>query len=224
MSSKPILFSGPMVRAILEGRKSQTRRVVKPQPNPEYWQEIVPGWYSPTVIRNGLEEPGPEVYGFASEDEGWRCPYGAPGDSLWVRETWKPYFHLNENGSVKDEGIYYKATGSRRMMDLEPGTWSMRKADKWRPSIHMPRWASRISLSVKDVRVERVQDITYDAVVAEGVWDMMWAVDFTKSMKYPTWKSEWVRTWDALNAKRGYSWESNPWVWVVEFERQEAQQ
>ena len=119
------------------------------------------------------------------------CPYGKPGDELWVRETW--------NGT-ESEGIAYRATDPQ--MDGEP----------WKPSIFMPRWASRLQLVIKDVRVERLQDISIDDIYAEGAYSINWGR--MPGSEHKAFKA----LWDSINAKRGYGWETNPWVWVVEFE------
>lgn len=155
MGERPILFSAPMVRAILDGRKSQTRRVVKHQPN---GSEIVVGRFHPTVIRRGEEEPGAEIFGAYSLDGEWglKCPYGEPGDKLWVREA-----HSLRHGWTVDQpgnAAWYWADGNP-----EHGDWT-----KPRPSIHMPRWACRIVLEVTEVRVQRLQDINEADCIAEG--------------------------------------------------------
>jgi len=171
---RPILFSAPMVRAILDGRKTQTRRVIKPQP----------------PAGSSLRQPV-------------KCPYGRPGDKLWVRETF--------GYCTKSGGHYlYKADGEGfSTCHVEGG--------KWKPSIFMPRVASRITLNVLDIRVERVQDITGADVLSEGV-------DNGKSN--PTMGVRWENMqrmafsdlWDSINAGRGFSWESNPWIWAVKFD------
>lgn len=190
MKASPILFSAPMIRALLEGRKTMTRRVVKPQPD----YEIVGGgscWNDPKT--------GKRIC----------CPYGQQGDLLWVRETWAPV------GACARGGAWYKA-------DTE---WpSDPYFDRWKPSIHMPRWASRLTLKLTDVSVERLQDIWEDDAVAEGLYryeegDYNGDPDGNDaSMNEDTATSAFVHLWDSINAKRGYSWESNPWVWALTFE------
>ncbi len=167
MSEKPILFSGEMIRAVLDGRKTQTRRVVKPQP--------VGLWAAPGKSR---------------------CPYGQPGGRLWVRETFYP--ERSHRGPVS-----YRATWPR---DDDPPDGG------WKPSIFMPRWASRITLEIVSVRVEQVQDISEDDARAEGVDD---GTGQTRPL-HPYW---FRALWDSINSKRGYGWEKNPWVWVVAFRR-----
>lgn len=189
MRARPILFSGPMVRALLEGRKSQTRRVVKPQPN------NVAGPYHPesrgiTWVWMARDDfPG---YTYATQD--FRCPYGKPGGLLWVRETFGCLCHNSMQPMTGCE-LLYRATDDHE--DPLSG---------WRPSIHMPRWASRLTLRLTDVRVERVQDISEEDALAEGC---------RSQVKH---SALFADLWESINAKRGYSWESNPWVWALLFE------
>ena len=182
MKERPILFSGPMIRALLDGRKTQTRRIVKPQPTEQVYQIYHSANFAPS---DPLDQDVPD---FAREIH---CPYGAPGDQLWVRETWA------EDGI----GYTYRATNE---------TWP----HHWAPSIFMPRAASRIQLEIVDVRVERVQDITTADACAEGVpgcrddLSNVHAVEFFKAL------------WDQINGARpGYSWANNPWVWCLTFKR-----
>ena len=132
-----------------------------------------------------------------------RCPYGQPGDRLWVRETWAA-FGVRE--IPKERGCHVVIYRE----DEEP----VQHAYGWRPSIHMPRWASRITLEVTDVRVERVQDITLDDVNAEGVSESR-----TTFIDEHNARGHFADTWNNLNAKRGFSWDSNPWVWCVTFKQ-----
>lgn len=177
MKERPIIFNGEMVRAILDGRKTQTRRVIKPQPDGPW------------------AAPGRTM-----------CPYGQPGDRLWVRETWAhvprtAYGSLGmQDPSDEDMAAIYRATFDRS----PPGTG-------WKPSIYMPKWAARIWLEIINVRVERVQEITNEGALAEGV----------EEHQIPhTWMFR--ELWDSINAKRGYSWDSNPSIWVVEFRRSDG--
>lgn len=187
MDAKPIIFSGEMVRAILDGHKTQTRRVIKPQFN-QTWGAGVrnqdPDYFS---VHVDIKEPDGE----------WRwlrCPYGKAGDILWVRETWA---HV-------DGAIWYAADG----IDIPRND-----GVKLRPSIHMPRWASRITLEITNVRVERLFDISQEDAKAEGV-----SIEATRTLTHV---GAFAITWDAINKKRGYGWEggTNPWLWVVEFRR-----
>lgn len=212
MGDKPILFNGEMVQAILEGRKTQTRRVVKPQPTSKHvWRGWVLDATGPNAnkrVGKASWEPSPPTHLFEDLIEA-RCPYGRPGDLLWVRET-----HF----LVGTGAVYYRADGHEL-----PHDWS------WRPSIFMPRWASRLTLRVTDVRVERVQDISKADAVAEGLESF--AYNYGRNVStarmyrvsgdeggYPTAREAFENLWSSINAKRGYGWDVNPWVWVVTFE------
>jgi hypothetical protein len=206
MPEKPILFKGPMVRAILEGRKTQTRRVVKH--NPFYGE---PDWER--AFPDGLTTPYlhvPQAGGEYGDKTVQRlyCPYD-PGDTLWVRETWAEDFEHNRcfYRADSDDGhhVPYEVSGAGGF----GGGVGLATIDTWRPSIYMPRKYSRITLEVTGVRVERVRSITEEDALAEGV---TWELDFTPQMNY-------AELWNSINAKRGYGWESNPWCWVVEFRR-----
>lgn len=217
MKERPIVFNGEMVRSILAGRKTQTRQVVKPQPQAHHWQGMksYKEWWTYLHVTEGLvasywrsiaENPHPEC-------DRRRSPYGGIGDHLWVRETWG-----EDVGDVSDPTmIGYRADngvafwdGFRLAMRYEKDLDVLSDpTTKWRPSIHMPRWASRITLEVVGVRIERVQDITPMDAINEGC-------DASKH-SMPT---LWFKTlWDSINAKRGYGWDTNPWVWVIEFRR-----
>jgi len=198
---RPILFNTEMVRAILEGRKTQTRRVIKDAQCEQYTK-----WtYKPEVAENASDE---HVWLFSDDTEqfGWfdRCPYGKPGDLLWVRETCSISY-------TKDAVMYFDH-GGKLSPDAPEGSESWAREWKTCPSIHMPKWAARIWLRVKDVRVERVQDISMSDAVSEGVPTL-------KGCPEP--RISFMDLWNDINAKRGYGWEVNPWVWVVEFERVE---
>ena len=202
MAERPILFSGEMVRAILEGRKTQTRRVIKPQPSGGVrWNAVVLNGYGGWTDGHGAP---------------LRCPYGQPGDKLWVRETIYEY----------EYGVWcYRADGEYVRCDpADKGkmlAWAHHKKTRSCSSIHMPRWASRITRVITEIRAERVQDISEADAMAEGV---------SVSHYYceePTDKHEGLhrcdpigkfRTlWDSINAKRGYPWDDNLWVWAISF-------
>jgi len=206
MKEHPILFSAPMVRAILEGRKTQTRRVIKPQPERDCGEIYGPETYSPLVVdKNGEELPGPDIFGIYTEDWGLKFPYGQPGDHLWVKETYKLA------GSM-----YYRADGepSREDLELYPN-W------KWKPSIFMPRVFSRILLEIVSIRVQRVQEISLDLsdVIAEGI-EAKWFDQHHVQIHSPIQIMDDYRSlWDSINMMRGFGWEANPWVWVIEFKR-----
>lgn len=189
---RPIIFSGPMIRAILEGRKTVTRRVIK-GPTPIAVGTGWSRWWSEKM------QTQLSASGFAK----CHCPYGAPGDRLWVRETWAD---CSTNPLICEDTIAYRATEPEWDRDCT--------GIRWRPSIHMPRWASRITLEITGVRVERVQDITEADAEAEGVRGD--GLGGNESMRV---HFRWL--WDKINASRGFGWDTNPWVWVVEFRRVE---
>jgi len=218
---RPILFSGPMVRAILEGRKTQTRRVIVPQP----WEDVGTlrvGVYHPEIVVRGEYEPGPDEFGAWSEGGEFavRCRYGAPGDRLWVREA-----HALEFG----ERVVYRADrAARHFQDFAFGGLALHgerfwldsgyEPGRWRPSIHMPRWASRLTLELTDVRVERVQEISEDDAIAEGieVVNRLVVRPDTRTIEQSP-RIAFRGRWDSTNAKRGYGWDANPWVWCLAF-------
>lgn len=201
-----IIMQAESVRAILAGRKTQTRRAYRPR-NPEPW-ELPPG--------EGYKDDGtpwPMYQDTYGDFHPVRCPYGAPGDRLWVRETWRQSFKR----TTTDSGCTYLADYGHRL-DLI-GERAARNAWTWRPSIHMPRWASRLTLEVVEVRVQRVQEISTADVLSEGAL-MEPCGPYTAPGDE---QIAWFRSgWDALNAKRGFPWASNPWVWVVTFNRVET--
>lgn len=183
MKERPIIFSTEMVRAILDGRKTQTRRVIKSQPNSnDYWQRA-----------KGHLVPIEKVARY--------CPYGQPSDRLWVRESF---------GFLIGGTISYRANCD---------SWHLKHGYtiKWKPSIHMPRWASRIYLEITEVRVERLKAITVIDLVDEGI-EPQYEFDTNAYNEPPMFKA-FIALWDSLNAKRGYSFETNPWVWVISFKR-----
>lgn len=194
MKERPILFQGPMVRAILDWRKTQTRREIKPQPE------------GPACVR-ALQ------YHAATGNLllGGNCPYGTVGDRLWVRETWMTY--EREDGL---DGVLFRADAGFRQIENTPqaaAKWVAARhgvAGKWRPSIFMPRWASRITLEITSVRVERLQEISNEDCFAEGMWE-----ETNPEVKCNRlWYSS---LWETINGPG--SWDKNPWVWVIEFLR-----
>ena len=202
MKELPILFSGPMVKAILDGRKTMTRRVIKGAPGIMLY---------PQVQDCGV--PIPEL--IEAYKNAWltTCPYGQPGDRLWVREAWairdcKPLFaaifraDCVEDDSSERDG-WWIDKDRKGEEEFIPGKV------EWKPSIFMPRWASRITLEITAVRVERVQDIGDEDAEAEG---LSWCNAASPRDKFQC-------LWNSLNAKRGYGWEANPWVWVIAFKR-----
>lgn len=226
MRSRPILFSAPMVRAILDGTKTQTRRVIKHQP-PADVAPITVGRYHPTVVnRHGEEEPGPEIFGAYDSIGEWgcKCCYGEPGDRLWVRESFQPLFAKGVERADTDYGngqgyaVRYVATdGATEWVDGDDNI-TMRCT----PSIHMPRWASRITLEITGVRVERLSDISSADAAAEGVSFGNVTDPETGEIDRDACEA-FEQLWESINGPG--SWDANPWVWVVEFKRvaQEAQ-
>ena len=199
MTDRPIPFRDWEVRAILDGRKTQTRQKMKVQPYPD--SIVTTEHYHQTVIdRHGDMQPGPEIFGAHWNDGecGLRCPYGAPGDSLWVRETWARHA----------SGVDYAA---------DFAAVSRPQAGPWRPSIHMPRWASRITLRITEVRVERLQDISEDDAGAEGVKPCTSTGWNGENLVVMTAREAFADLWNDINGSG--AWDDNPWVWALSFER-----
>lgn len=189
MRERPILFSGEMVRAILEGRKSQTRRVIVPQPMRGHWIDRVKGY----------SEAWAEYFSNAKVHGTLSCPYGEVGDRLWVREAWRKHPEFDYRGPG---GCLYFADRGHKF------------DGPWKPSIHMPRWASRITLEVTSIRVERLRDISEEDAEAEGIQFIRDVPDVDETLSA---KELFEVLWDSINGKRGYGWKVNPWVWVVGF-------
>ncbi len=224
MKERPILFSAPMVRAILDGLKTQTRRVVKPQPSTNFMECVKYldderfCWTGPQRDEKGIPLPVEQWSG------GWPdcspefyCPYGKPGDRLWGRESFQPlyldkYADGYESGDIdyttgKGYQINYVATdGTLEFCDMANDE---EISNRIIPSIFMPRWASRINLEITDVRTQHAQDISEEDAFAEGIQGGDWLGD-------PC--GEFAKLWDSINAKK-HPWSSNPWVWVVSFRR-----
>ena len=206
---KPILFSTPMVQAILEDRKTMTRRVVKPQAD------------SLDSVYCGN---GPKGFGAYFHDENYPEEGSMfiparyiPGDILWVRETWGSYGYdfPESNASYFLYRADYPEGAKGYWYEPEEINWC--DFPRWRPSIHMPHEAARLFLRVTDVRAERLQEITEADAQAEGV-EPVYGNDFASEKRhYPA----FARLWEKLNTKRGYGWDTNPWVWVYTFERLE---
>ena len=243
MKERPILFNAEMVRAILDGRKTQTRRVAKSQPHDT--SEIECGIYHPTVIdRHGDEDAGAPIFGAYSMDGEWgcKCPYGQPGDKLWVRESFYAWGHYgnqykHEGRSGETRKHFFDRTQMADKKPLYPATDSG-KIDRnmcvcsgnannvtgyWlRPSIHMPRWASRITLEIVSVRVERLCRISEQDALAEGANCTPFAVDQSDmpdgcAIVSESHRHGFIDLWESINGNG--SWQQNPWVWVVEFKR-----
>lgn len=226
MKERPILFSGAMVRAILDRRKTQTRRVVVPSRYMlRYTQEKHGGFSS---VSQGNEAAANAAQSHLALGHVDRLPYGQVGDRLWVRET---HALVPRTAYARSDGVQqtlcptedHDAAVYREGWDRSHGGL------RWRPSIHMPRWASRISLEIVGVRVERIQDIGGLDALAEGVERHG---DYYVGGPHPkvagrrkvftlAWQA-YKDIWNNLNEKRGYGWDVNPWVWVIEFKRIEA--
>lgn len=209
MKERPILFSGAMVRAILSGAKTQTRRIVKPQPTKTSGTHR---GYPLPLMANDWAWPHPRTSGATTISNrpngplGWEihCPYGQPGDRLWVREAWSidPHPGPNYSGGLRspDAGeVMYRATDG----------WH----GPWRPSIYMPRWASRLTLEITGVRVERLQDISKADCYAEGVQRTAFIGHVTDDDVEYVARCDYRDLWESINGPG--SWEANPWVWVV---------
>lgn len=226
MKERPIIFNGEMVRAILDGRKTQTRRVIKPQP--------------PSVTENGTRFTGYQ-YTTLPVSQGYDliaymdnpryiggCPYGQPGDRLWVREA-----HARIPGEDNyTAAVHYLADGRMPSVEDRHDAGLL----KVFPSIYMPRWASRILLEITNVRVERVQDVSEEDAKSEGVetkpygdHPFICTRDYSQKKRsnggFPgfcadtgnQYRSSFRSLWNSINTKRGYEWDDNPWVWVIEF-------
>lgn len=218
MTERPILMSAPMVLAILEDRKTNTRRVMRAQP-PEWIDRFGVSAFTPSGHVSGRgthPEHGPA-------EKFYRCPYGVPGDRLWVKETWaagkcseglspsmlSPSFY---DGPRSDNGgLWYRADSAE---PAHPVT----TRGRWRTSLHMPRWASRLTLEIVSVRAERLQDISEEDAKAEGVTP---DADCLANRCMRPYRDRFLDVWDEINGKRkGCGWRDNPWVWRIEFRRQ----
>lgn len=199
MKEYPVIFNSEMVRAILDGRKTQTRRVIKLSHERGMVNPVIRG-------RNG------EISSISCRLAPTLCPFGQVGDRLWVRETWTHESIDAEDGCYAPD---YRATANGQPV-----------AGKWIPSIHMPRWASRITLEITAVRVERLNDISEEDAKAEGVkpaGDML--PDYPDTFLTPkgdfaTASVAFKRLWESIYGEE--SWSANPWVWVIEFHRVEV--
>jgi hypothetical protein len=218
MKYHPILFSTEMVRAILEGRKTQTRRIIKNIKHGEYCK---------------MEHTAPGKYGAVFKDNNHsfkiNCPYGKVGDVLWVREThlWVMLDHAHDLlvGAKNRSQWVYKTSRHQDWIDYAKEKYGY----KWKPSIHMPKEACRISLKITDIRVDRLQDISRNDAASEGI-QSFWNTKGVSVYGVPgliepkpnqTWtiREAFMNLWTSINGSE--SWEENPWVWVVEFEKTE---
>lgn len=197
IKERPILFSGDMVKAILEGRKKQTRRVIKlPKWSTGNWSDF-------EVSDDGKPLIVCKKTGCLAEIP---CPYGQPGDQLWVKETWWDHKERPKN----EHGVVYYDCDQLPSLTKDKSRW-LHEWYKKRPSRFMPRWASRINLEILSIRVERLQDMDEFGAIAEGANFEMNPVTSHMSTKYG-----FMNLWDSINYKK-YPWGSNPWVRVIEF-------
>lgn len=216
MKERPILFSAPMVQALLAGTKTQTRRLLKPQPVS-----------LPDFNRGGLSIciGGSKYQGFSPSIPPIRCPYGQPGDRLWVREKW------SADPPIDDSWASTEWNGCGRKVREIPerfhhprfcnyaADW-LHEPIRWTPSIHMPRWASRILLGITAVRVERLQDISEADATTEGIGrydNGTFGLDDPGACMGLTASIAYMRLWESINGPG--SWAANPWVWCIEFKR-----
>jgi hypothetical protein len=217
MKERPIIFSGPMARAILDGRKTQTRRVVKPQPpsieavkaksGSDY------GWYREPKNGHLPFRPVGPVWAVRDLDanvvsKGLTCPYGVVGDQLWCRETWTPdhaAFYPNFPVVYKADSAYDYERENGKVYSDEQKAWY---PYRWRSPFHMPRRLSRITLEITGVRVERLQAISEADAMAEGM-DAKPEPDLSLN------RGRFALLWESINGPG--SWDANPWVWVIEF-------
>lgn len=248
MKERPILFSAPMVRAILDGQKTQTRRLMNPQPKPVYGRKIVASSVFDVLVGNVTQENEDTLMGWESPQIEWSagmgesfsvggCRHGDIGDRLWVKETWQLVRPTDWEGNYVESVELWddKIPKEEPVSDAKRSKWrvwygadlfgrdedpTITRADRkdwmvqaWRPSIYMPRWASRILLEIVDVRVERLHAITEKDAAAEGVNPMVVLPGDVVSHV-----SGFAMLWDAINHDRA-PWDSNPWVWVISFKR-----
>lgn len=230
MAIKPILFNTEMVRAILDGRKTCTRRLVKPQPDEKHIYQL-------GFVTDSTEKKGVGCFGFGINEYGGsvqyvKPPYGyAPGDILYVRETWteecgKYYYRADYDSDYLDpcETLSGGYPASCRNHPGCDGCMATSTRIHWHPSIHMPKEAARIWLKVTDVRVERLQEITVDDCHREGINIETSAVTDgeTLNRNHDFSLEKFEILWDSTVKKSDldrYGWDANPWVWIIEFER-----
>lgn len=232
-----MIFNAEMVRAILDGRKTQTRRIMKVQPSDGfhpthngYDLDLNAHWYTPGVVdKNGYLQPAKkDVFGVADENEGYTCPFGTVGDRIWVRETW-----AEAGASAPDLKLYRANYPAHVPTHYE----NVPAADeiRWTPSIHMPRWASRLTLEITGVRVERLDKISEEDAVAEGMQgvicrsckgdpdysttqydpDTLAAVDEIQCQSCSSNRSKFFSLWDSIYGEGNHC--MGDWVWVIEF-------
>lgn len=222
MKERPIIFTAENVSAILDGHKTQTRRVIKPQPVP-----YAGGWRQNVGTCNTAESRWMPKHGpyplMAS-----CCPYGQPGDQLWVRQTW---WHERgtdfENAAFEDGTLISKGRDGRQVFKIP--NWKPEDSKHWhkRSSIHMPKWASRINLKVTAVRVEQLQNISEEDAQKEGILEPSpvhgkWCYPHKGRQGHWSYRKPFADLWNSINKNRGFPWNKNPWVWAIEFKREKG--
>ncbi|EDA9109628.1 hypothetical protein A4N98_23320 [Salmonella enterica subsp. enterica serovar Gdansk] len=213
MKERGMIFNGEMVRAILDGRKTQTRRIMKNQPAGDYPE-------TPALIRN--VGTGFQWHGLYGESSIFNCPLGSIGERIWVRETYQgPLFDYEQMESyLEDSSKFEKPDFCVYRADGNPAQEFYDADDNlhcgWRPSIHMPRWASRITLEITDVRVERLNAISEEDAQAEGVQPACYEITPPEA----AYRVSFGEVWRGIYGEE--SWAANPWVWVIEFKRVEG--
>lgn len=225
MKERPILFSDPMVRAIIERRKTMTRRIVKPQPTLGRSQ-TGPQWVHETKYCTTILNDTSGPWSLLANE----CPHGQPGDRLWVRETFRIVDFDLKNGDW-DGRVEYRADNTMSLQRFHlPNGEDTRTG--WRPSIHMPRWASRITLEIESVRVERLQELTEVDAISEGVESIRALPsmrgqargrsyrDYDMGIGFHQARQSFRSLWNAVHGPE--SWALNPWVWVIRFNLVEA--
>jgi hypothetical protein len=209
VKERPILFSAPMVRAILEGRKTQTRRALRDQQPVDFGATMHGAHLNCREVHDHGKIVGHRMALVC-------CPYGIPGDRLWVRET----LYLDDDNK-------WRRTADESLIELDSNnewvpymlSWAHHKESDRCHSMYMPRFASRITLEVTGVRVERVQAIEQADAIAEGVDPDDYPPPPDPEGYVFNYRTGYRQLWDSLNAKRGFGWDENPWVWVVQFKR-----
>lgn len=234
MKARPMLFAGPMVRAQLEGRKTMTRRAIKGVPSHMHCGRDIMDWdlsgiHQEEYLNDHGLEASDRWYLDAQTEVGdhsrevIRCPYGQPGDLLWLRETWaEGWTYAGERPAVFYRSTMDGLSHCQHALNYDRVLGASAPSDgiRWRPSIHMPRWASRLTLRITDVRVERLQDISEADALAEGIHkpfgSQFWHSDVHGSSlpgDTPIWAFR--NLWESINGDG--SWAANPWVWRIEF-------
>lgn len=247
MKERPILMSAPMVRAILTcakcGKisvsvpcehcgstgfeKSQTRRVMMPQPTLEclFTAGILPPTPSADAIAAQTAHPGIWAFNWPQVTRHFlskKCPYGVPGDRLWVKETFWHCVQSTQEMIGFADGQVKLRPGNCTVMTTKPDSDHSGYGEAWKckPSIFMPRWASRITLEVTEIRVQRLQDISEEDAKADGVVPFVTVGTERDKEWYPEgYRANYTLLWNKINAERGFGWDVNPWVWAITFRR-----